>query len=673
MIPDADIARILPLVTTMTSLLAELGVGKQRAQQVEQELQKTVQSMEAVVQRLQLNEDRLYRANRSLKLLSASNRSLLRATDEQALLEEVCRIAVEIGEYSFSWVGYKESSTEQLVRPAAYCGHEAGFLTQAPRMSWGDNQYGQSAMSTAMRTDTTQLRQNILNDSRLAPWHEDARRRNYQSAIALPLHVDGEVIGAIAIYAAEPYAFGTEEIKLFEDLARDLSFGITNIRLRTAHEHAAKRIEQLAFFDSLTGLPNRNYLADLLKHAVTEGAEQEQQFAVCMLDLDYIHEINETHGHETGDTILIQTAAKITELVGNDGVVTRFGGDDFVVILRPAGQMQAVELSEKLLEAIRQPLTCDDHAFSLRGSIGIAIYPNDADNPKELLARADLAMSKAKALGGGYLFYSHEMTQELFRRLSLAHRLEYALPDNHLQLWYQPKIDLETGATVGAEALLRWNDPVLGAVSPAEFITLAEDRGLMPVIGEWIFKTVCEQMLRWQQQGVPCVGKIAINVSAKQFDDLYFLERVERIFLQSGVSPSCVELELTESCLMHNPEQIVEVMSSLRWLGFSLAIDDFGTGYSSLSHLKRFPINTLKIDRSFVKYLTTDQNDKAIVATILAIAAQLELDTVAEGVETQEQHQLLLELGCRLAQGYYFSRPIPVEAFTERVLQNVEA
>ena len=604
--------------------------------------------------------------NRALRLLSASNRTLLRATDESTILYDVCRIATEIGGYSLSWVGFKEMDSMQSVRPVAHWGYEDGFLA-ASRMSWADCERGRSAMSTAIRTGIIQRKLNILNDPQLSPWREDARRRNYQSAIALPLQVDSKTIGAIAIYAPEPDAFNNEEVKLLEELACDLSFGIQTIRLRIAHEQANARINRLAFFDTLTGLPNRNHLSDLLPKAIAAARDDASQLALLLLDLDHIREINETYGHGTGDKIFVQVSRRLHELAEDNCIITRFGGDDFIIICERSDSGSAASLAKRIVTSIKQPLLIDARSFSISGSIGIALYPADADNPSDLLARADLAMSKVKRTGGGYRFYKNEMTQALTRKLDIIQRLKSSISERNLQLYYQPKVELYAGMIVGAEALLRWHDPILGRVNPAEFISIAEGRGLMPEIGEWVLKTACMHIRLWQDQGLSCRGRISVNVSGKQFEDRYFLERVARVMEQTGVSPTLIELELTESCLMEDPKLMLEIMTQLRWMGFSIAIDDFGTGYSSLAYLKKFPIDTLKIDQIFVKNMLDDRNDKAIISTILAIAEHMGLLTVAEGIENEKQRQALQELGCVLAQGYFFCSPESVEEFTKKL------
>lgn len=608
-------------------------------------------------------QDELNRAHRALRLLSASNRTLLRASDETTLLHDVCRIAIEIGGYTFSWVGYKEEDKQQTVLPVASYGNGDGLLADA-KMTWADGERGGDAFSAAIRTGTTQTRNHIPSDPEQAPWHSDAACRNYQSAIALPLVVDGAVIGAYAIYAPEPNAFTSDEIRLLDELASDLSFGIETIRLRKAHEKANAHITRLAYFDSLTNLPNRNYLVKLLGDAIAIARAENRPMALLLLDLDYIREINESYGHGIGDQILAQVAQKLLDLAGDNSIVARFGGNDFILVVNQADREQLVQKARHILAAIRQPISIHERSFSIGGSIGIALYPDDADCHADLLSRADLAMARIKESGGGYRFYQPEMTEVLSRKLDLAHRLESALSEGILALHYQPKVELYAGQIVGAEALLRWNDPVLGWVSPSEFIAVAEARGLMPQIGEWVLRTACQHLRHWKQVGVKYQGRVAVNVSARQLEDPYFLERVKRVLEETCVAPQLLELELTESCLMNDPDRMLAILKELRWLGFSIALDDFGTGYSSLSYLKRLPIDTLKIDQAFIMNMLNDSNDRAIISTILLIAQQMGLETVAEGVESEEQRKMLKKLGCVLAQGYYFCRPQPFEVFT---------
>lgn len=615
-----------------------------------------------------LAEEELRRVNRALRLHSASNRTLLRSTSEDEQLAQVCRIAVDIGGYRLAWVGIAQFDEEKTVSPAAYYGAEQGFLSQA-RMSWAEGERGTSAMSTAIRTGTIQLRQDILNDPQLAPWHEDARTRNYQSAIALPLRLQDQVIGALAIYAPEPNAFHDQEVALLEELSDDLAFGIQTLRMRRAHEDAQAHVQRLAYYDRLTGLPNRSLFTEQLDRDLAAAAAEGHTISLLLLDLNYLREINETHGHALGDQVLVRVARQLLEICGSAGFVARFSGNDFTIICPGQDQFGAATMGDQILSAISAPFYLSGNRLAIGGNIGVAVYPADGDNSAELLSKVDLAMSRAKELGSGCCFYRPQMGQQLARTLELAHRLERAMHDNQLALFYQAKVELFSGTIVGAEALLRWHDPELGWISPAEFIPVAEARGMMVELGSWVLRSACLQMRLWQDAGLFAHGRIAINVSARQLDDPNFIGLATRITEEAGVPAACLELELTESVLMADPEQVILTLNELKEQGFSLAIDDFGTGYSSLVYLKRFPVDTLKIDQAFVRDMLENQNDRAIVATIIAMAQQLGLTPVAEGVELEGQRELLQELGCLQAQGFLFSRPEPAEAFTRRLLE----
>ena len=612
-------------------------------------------------------ETKLKQSNRALRLLSASNRILLRSPHEDDQLAQVCRIAVEIGGYRLAWVGIAQFDADKSVSPAAYYGAEQGFLSQA-RMTWAEGERGTSAMSTAIRTGTIQLRQDILNDPQLAPWHEDACSRNYQSAIALPLRLQEEVIGALAIYAPEPHAFHGQEVALLEELADDLSFGIQNLRMRRANEDAQAHVQQLAYYDRLTGLANRILFTEQLDRNLAAAAAEGHTISLLLLDLNYLREINETHGHALGDQVLVRVAGQLQQVCNTTGFIARFSGNDFTIICPKLDQFGAASLGDRILATISAPFYIAGNRFVIGGNIGVAAYPADGDTSAELLSKADLAMSRAKDTGNVCCFYRPEMGQQLARTVELAHRLQHAMHDHQLELYYQPQIELLSGNIIGAEALLRWHEPELGWISPAEFIPVAEARGMMVELGSWVLRTACQQIRHWQDSGLFCQGRIAINVSARQLDDPDFLGLISRIVEETGVSTSCLELELTESVLMADPERVIGILGELKEQGFALAIDDFGTGYSSLVYLKRFPVDTLKIDQAFVREMLVDQNDRAIVATIIAIAQQLGLTTVAEGVEQEGQREVLQQLGCILAQGFLFSRPEPADEFTHRRL-----
>lgn len=651
----------------MISLALAIAIGIQRhLHQItdKRRLKAALRELEQQQSHLRTAHEEAESANRSMRLLSASNQTLLRSIDEEEQLSQVCRIAVEIGGYSTAWVGLALHDEDKTITPLAWFGIEEEKLAQA-QMSWADNERGASAMGTAIRTNSIQIRQDILHDPSLAPWHDSARKRNHQSAIALPLSVQGEVIGALAIYAAEPHAFQKDEVELLNELTSDLAFGIQTVRLRRAHEKAQAHVQQLAYYDRLTGLPNQFKFMEELDRSVAAAAVESQTFSLLLLDLNHLHEINETYGHTLGDQVLVRVAQQLLEVCGQDYFVARFGGD-FAIICPGIDQTTSATLGEKILAVITTPFHLSGHCLTISGNIGMVLYPEDGKGASELLSKVDLATSRVKAAGGGFCFYRPEMGEHLARTLKVARRLEHSIQENMLQLFYQPKVDLLTGQMNGAEALLRWHDSVLGWVSPAEFVPIAEDRGMMVELGSWVLRTACYQIRQWQDKEDFHPGKIAVNVSARQLEAPDFLSRLIGIIEETGVSPDCLELELTESLLMTDPERIIGTLNKLKDRGFSLAIDDFGTGYSSLAYLKRFPVDTLKIDRAFVRDMLEDQNDRAIVATVVAMAQQLGLTTVAEGIEEEGQRKVLLQLGCLQGQGFHFCRPKPPEQFKEK-------
>lgn len=653
----------------MISLTLAIAIGIQRhLRQIssKRKLKAALKELEQQQTNLRAAHQAAESSNRSLRLLSASNRTLLHSTDEEELLFQVCRIAVEIGGYTTAWVGLALHDDEKSITPLAWHGIEEDQLARLPN-SWQEGEQGASAMATAIRTGIPQVRSDILNDSRMAPWHTIARELHHQSAITLPLRIDDEVIGGLAIYAPEPYAFQQAERELLQELADDLSFGIQTIRMRRAHEKAQAHVRRLAYYDQLTGLPNRIKFKEQLEQSMSAAAADRGQFTLLLLDLMHLREINESHNHDLGDQILVRVAGQLQEICGPECFVARFGGD-FAIICPDSDQVTSTFLAEKIITAITAPFHLAGQRLNISSSIGMAVYPGDGKQPSALLSKADLAASRAKTAGGGFSFYRTEMGEHLARTLTLANRLEQAMQQHALQLFYQPKVDLLTGQLEGAEALLRWHDPILGWISPAEFVAVAETRGMMVELGAWVLRSACCQIRQWQDEGLFQSGRIAVNISVRQLEDGNFFDLLATTLAETGVTPDSLELELTESILMSDPERITGMLAVLKGQGFSLAIDDFGTGYSSLAYLKRFPVDTLKIDRAFVRDMLEDQNDQAIVSSIVAMAQQMGYATVAEGIENEEQRFLLLQLGCLRGQGFHFSRPLPTEQFREQWL-----
>lgn len=437
----------------------------------------------------------------------------------------------------------------------------------------------------------------------------------------------------------------------------------------TDRKKADGRIEQLAFYDALTELPNRTLFLDRLKRKLASARVAGHSLALLFIDLDRFKEINDTMGHLAGDRVLAEVAQRFRRILRQDELLARLGGDEFVVISEQTDKAGATKIAGRLQRSLVEPITLKGSNFTLGASIGIALYPQDGGDFQQLLKNADIAMYRAKGSGGGHCFFSAEMGARIARSLELARRFGIALQEGRLQLYFQPKVELYSGRLTGAEGLLRWHDPEWGWVSPAEFIPVIEERGMMVTVGEWVLTQACRQLRTWDDAGVPLAGRLAINVAAQQIDQESFALRVLEIVENEGVSPTRLEIEITESSMMRDPDCAMQATQRLVAEGFTFAIDDFGTGYSSLSYLKRFPAHTLKIDRSFVSDMLTDRNDEGIVKTVIGMAQSLGLSPLAEGVEDAAQAERLLALGCFEAQGFHFGRPVPAEQFERRWLQ----
>lgn len=395
----------------------------------------------------------------------------------------------------------------------------------------------------------------------------------------------------------------------------------------------------------------------------------KQKVAICFVDLDQFKDINDTLGHRIGDLLLVEVARRFNEIVRVSDTVGRMGGDEFTLFLQNIVTAEnAALVAQKLGANIARPYMIDGHEIFITASIGITLFPNDGETADELLKNADAAMYHVKEHGkNAFQFYSEEMNLKTSNRLALQNSLRHALERDELLLVYQPKVDIATMQLTGMEALLRWNHPERGLLAPDRFIPLAEETGLIINIGEWVLRTACRQLKEWEAQGVP-LYKLAVNVSAVQFRKHDFAESLFRILQESEVSPELIELELTESAVMQDVEASVAILKEFKRRGIRISIDDFGTGYSSLSFLKRFPIDSLKIDRSFIFNLTSSIDDSAIVTAIIAMALSLSLNIIAEGVETESQLEFLSERGCHEMQGYLFSFPLPAGEMAKLML-----
>ena len=422
------------------------------------------------------------------------------------------------------------------------------------------------------------------------------------------------------------------------------------------------KLEYLEHHDPLTSLPNRLLCIARLKHELQYAERNDQKVAIMLLDLDMFKNVNDSLGHDIGDKLLQRVTARLCSRMRDEDTISRLGGDEFVLIVGTLETKGAVrKIAEEVLELFLAPFDIGDHEIFIGASLGVSIFPEDARSAEHLLQHADAAMNRAKLEGRDkFKFYTSDLTSSANHRLSTEYYLRYALERNELILHYQPQYSLSTGKIIAVEALIRWQHPVDGLVFPDKFISVAEESGLIVSIGEWVIRTACRQLKDWQNLGCAQL-RMAINLSARQFREAGLDKTVSRIFTETGVQPNLIDLELTESIIMHDPKIAIDTLNKFHDMGVELSIDDFGTGYSSLSYLKRFPINRLKIDREFVRDITTDKNDADLIKSIIALGHCMNLKVLAEGVEDIEQLNYLKEHGCDEIQGYYYSKPIPAD------------
>ncbi len=446
---------------------------------------------------------------------------------------------------------------------------------------------------------------------------------------------------------------------------RELENVVTNLHREIEERRIAEeRIRHLAQHDSLTGLPNRSLFDQRLEAQLVKAAATGRKLAVLFIDLDRFKHINDSLGHHEGDILLHTLAERLRQATGHENTLARIGGDEFVILLNNSEPYERIEqLIHRIQSGLQPSIHVGTHEFSVSASVGVAIYPHDGSDIQTLIKHANTAMYRAKANGGNrYHFYNHHLDREAVERVELRNALYQALRNQEFELHYQPQVSASDGRIVGVEALIRWHRPGKGMVSPACFIPLAEECGLINEIGHWVLESACAQLKAWQQAGIEL--RVAVNLSAAQLDDPGFYDRLEDCLERHGLQPQHLELELTESILMKQVDHTIELLNRLDQLGVHLSIDDFGTGYSSLSYLKRFPLDTLKIDQSFVRDLCIDQDDAVICRTIISMANNLNLTVTAEGVEQPDQLNKLAEFGCDLYQGYLFSRPLPADEIT---------
>ena len=494
--------------------------------------------------------------------------------------------------------------------------------------------------------------------------------RHYMASVLLPMLIGAALLLFIAtlqhLFVSHiPLIPRNFVIPALVGASIGLFVGLYHRRLLQREDHlqeAYNDIWQSAYYDQLTGLPNRTLLLDRLRQAVAHTQRHGETLGVLLLDLDRFKRINESLGHTLGDQLILLVAERIASCIRDSDSVARLGGDEFVLLVPDLKHPDDVALvANKILAAVALPIELEGQEVFCSCSIGIIMAPLDGDDADTILKHADIAMYKAKDAGGNcYRFYSWYMNQQAVERLAMEANMQRGLERGDFFLYYQPQIDLRSGRIVGFEALLRWRAPEIGLISPELFIPLAEETGFIIPLGEWVLRTACQQAISWQRQGLPST-RVAVNLSVRQFRQKDLVQTVAAVLTETGLTPSLLELELTESCFVDQPNEAMAVLHELSRMGVNLSIDDFGTGYSSLAYLKLCPINHLKIAIHFVREITTNPDDAAIAEAIIAMSHAMGIRVIAEGVETPEQRMFLELKRCDLAQGFLFARPMPAE------------
>ncbi len=609
------------------------------------------------------SEQKLARMTQLYAALSQCNQAIVRCENEDELFPVICRDAVDFGGFKMAWIGRVDAASGRVTPVASY-GDGQEYLADIEISTRADDPAGQGPAGRAIRENIPFWCQDFQHDPMTALWHERGARFGWGASAALPLTCDGIVVGAFNIYFEKVDAFDEAAQNLLVEMAMDISFALERFAHEKSRQEAAATIERLANYDPLTGLPNRVLLRDRVQQAIATVTRSGQSLALMFLDLDHFKNINDSLGHNIGDALLRGVAERLLSEVREQDTVSRWGGDEFILLLPDCSAEGATRVAEKLLAAFAAPYQAAHHELNSTPSIGIALYPADGNDFESLAQAADAAMYRAKQEGRNtFCFFTAAMQARSQRFLELESALRTALKRDEFFLHYQPQFAIEDGRLVGAEALVRWQHPTQGLIAPGEFIAIAEMSGQILQLGAWVLQQAIRQAKAWQEEGLPAMT-ISVNLSAAQFRQNNLITQVKTFLGKAGLAPRYLELELTESLAMEDPQEAVKVIDALHAEGIALSIDDFGTGYSSLAYLKRFRISKLKIDQSFVRDIASDPNDRAIVEAIITMAQSLGFTTIAEGVETAEQLAFLREHGCREVQGYYFSKPLPVEAFS---------
>jgi diguanylate cyclase (GGDEF)-like protein/PAS domain S-box-containing protein len=607
-----------------------------------------------------LAESRVKYLNRVYAVLSEVGSLIVRVSHLDELFSEACRIAVNSGEFRMAMLCTLDTDTQKII-PVASEGKDESLLSSIKDLLASGENASQNIFYTAIR----EKRAIVSNDSLIDPrvlFGQKYAESDVRSMVVLPLIIADKAVGAMAIYSVETEFFHAEEMKLLTELANDISFAI---------DHIAKqeKLNYLAYYDELTGLANRSLFSERVAQHIRSSVRSGHKLLLCLFDLERFNSINQSLGRLAGDEVLKLAADWLRDYSQDVNLLARIDADHFAMVLPEISQDgPSAYLIEKMGGAFNEHrFRLNDTDFRITTKVGIAVFPDDGSDVDTLFKNAEAALKKAKLSGDPYLFYTQKMNAAVAGKLTLENQLRKAIDNEEFVLYYQPKVDIVSGEVNCAEALIRWNDPLTGLVAPGEFIPILEETGLIYEVGRWALNQAIADNLRWRKAGLPAI-RIAVNVSALQLHRASFIGEIEEAIAIDAHGAEGLELEITESIIMNNIEHNITSLDSIRAMGITVAIDDFGTGFSSLNYLSKLPVDTLKIDRSFVIGMTTGPEGLALVSTIITLAHAFKLNVIAEGIETEEQWNLLKGLGCDQIQGFLYSKAVPVEEFEARFL-----
>jgi diguanylate cyclase (GGDEF)-like protein len=615
----------------------------------------------------QATEAELRGLNRLYAMVSGINALGMKVRDRDDLFRSFCRIAVEQGEFLMAWIGVVDRGEMKIV-PMASAGIDERKMADIKALfsSTKGGLQGQTLAARTIREKAAIVANDVQNDKALAfgRWHAATGVR---SIAMLPLLISDKAIGVFVLYTNKPEFFDAAGMLLLTELAGNVAFAMDYIERQ-------ERLDHYAYYDALTGLANRSLFLDRVTQHMLGAASGGHKLAVFLFDLERFRKFNDSLGRPAGDALLIEVAEWLAQASGNVNLLARVGADQFAVVLPEVSyEGDVLRLLETRIAAfLNHPFRVNDAVYRIAAKVGVVLFPDDGTDADTLLKNAEAAVKKAKASGDRYLFYAQKMNETVPGSLGIENRLRQALEREEFVLHYQPKVNLASGKLTGAEALIRWNDPQSGLVPPDRFIPILEETGLIHAVGRWALHQAIEDYQRWRSAGLPAV-RIAVNVSPLQLRNRSFVAEIEEAISIAAGAAAALELEITESLIMEDVNHSIISLLAIRALGVSVAIDDFGTGFSSLSHLSKLPVDTLKIDRSFVTDMVAGAGGVTLVSVIVNLAHALKLNVVAEGVETEEQFRQLRLLRCDEMQGFLVGKPVPVEIFEKKYLVDLAA